>query len=160
MILYMILHSITCLVNVWTWQVTPIITWHSKIYYMAFYMWLYMILHDITCLLQWLHRFYMCSYMTGYITNYMTHYSTSHDLLHGITWNYMALLEGKIAGRVQKECCWTNAWPSLNVCFACLVIPPLIQAIIAFHHELSVPHWIGIPPHASRAYKDSIPNAG
>ena len=84
--------------------------------------------------------------VTGCMTNYMMHYSILHDLLHGITWNYMPMLERKIAGRVQKECCWKNAWPSLSVCFACLVIPPLIQAIIAFHHELSVPHWIGIPP--------------
>ena len=81
-----------------------------------------MILDDIACLLNWLHRFYIPSYMTGYMTNYKMHYSILHDLLHGITWNYMALLEWKIAGRVQKECCWTNAWPSLSVCFACLVM--------------------------------------
>ena len=36
--------------------------------------------------------------------------------------------------------------PCLKAGYGCLNIPPLIQAIVAFHHQLSVPHRIGIPP--------------
>ena len=121
---YMFLHDcclILCMLI--TWYVTGFLhhALHDSLHDITFnYMFV------ITCWLRWLHRFYMCSYMTvtGCMTNYMMHYSILHDLLHGITWNYMAVLEGKIAGGVQKECCWTNAWPSFSVCFTYLVIPP------------------------------------